>query len=133
MQDFQNLRVWHSARSLARRVHEVTGGVRPRRFAGQVSQLRRAALSIGANIAEGAAHSSPREFARFLQMALASGAEVEHHAFVAVDIDMLQSATADELVKSSREVQRMLVALRRKVLAPREVARAPGEDGGENG
>lgn len=118
MQDFQKLRVWHEARALARRVHEVTGGAHRgqlHQFA-QVSQIRRAALSIGANIAEGAAHQSPREFARFLQIALASSTEVEHHAILGVDIGLLRREAADEIVSKSQQVQRMLVALRRRVL-----------------
>lgn len=118
MQDFQKLRVWHEARALARRVHEVTGGVHQghKHLFAQVSQIRRAAMSIGANIAEGAAHQSPREFARFLQIALASSTEVTHHAIVGVDIGLLRREAADEIVNHSQQVQRMLVALRRRVL-----------------
>jgi four helix bundle protein len=115
MQNIRNLRVWHEARALARDTYAITRNVSRRDFPGLVSQLQRAATSIGGNIAEGAAHRSQREFARYLQQALASAAEVEHHLHVAMDIGMLPSAEVAAALEQARRVQRMLVALDRRV------------------
>jgi four helix bundle protein len=115
MQDIRNLRVWHEARALARLVYELTAPVPARAFPGQVSQIRRAATSVGANIAEGAAFRSRREFARFLQQAIASATEVEHHAQVAVDLAMLTSEHGERIAVHAKRLQRMLVVLHRRV------------------
>jgi four helix bundle protein len=121
MQNMRNLRVWHEARELVRLVFAATRDVSRREFPGRVSQLRRASTSIGANIAEGAAHRSQREFARYLQQALASAAEVEHHAVIAVEIGMLGGEEGTRIAEGARRVQRMLVALHRRVTS--EMAR----------
>ena len=86
-------------------------------YPGLVSQLRRAAASIPANIAEGCGHSGEREFARFLQMALASASELEYHLLLAVDLGMLPRDTYRELDSAVTEVKRMLTSLIQQVRA----------------
>ena len=117
MQDIRKLRVWQEARVLGQSVFAITQPISDRDFPGLVSQFRRAATSIGANIAEGAAHVSPREFARYLQQALASAAEVEHHAAVAVDLGALSAWDSAAVTEDARRLQRMLVLLHRRVTA----------------
>ncbi len=117
MQDIRKLRVWHEARGLALSVHQITRTIRGRDFPGLSAQMQRAATSIGANIAEGASHESAREFARYLQQALASAAEVEHHACAAGDLGAISLASSGDIADRSRLLQRMLVSLRRRVLA----------------
>jgi four helix bundle protein len=83
MHDFRQLQVWQQSRELA---VALDGLVRkfPRSDAGVVSgQLRRAALSIPANIAEGCGKSSRRETLRFLQIACGSATETENHLLIA--------------------------------------------------
>ncbi len=117
MQDIRKLRVWHEARALSLGVYEATRVLSSRDHPGLAGQLRRASSSVGANIAEGASHDSPREFARYLQLALASAAEVEHHVSAAADVGALDEGAASSLANDSRRLQRMLVLLRRRVLA----------------
>ncbi|HKV93231.1 MAG TPA: four helix bundle protein [Candidatus Angelobacter sp.] len=78
---------------------------------GLTSQLRRAAVSIGANIAEGCGRRSDGELARFLQIARGSASEVEHHLLLARDLKFLQAVTHQDLEKRLQEVQRMLTSL----------------------
>ena len=78
-------------------------------------QLIRSSLSVAANIAEGCAHSSRREFARFLQLALASCGEVAHHLTFARDTKAITNEQCIELDSANREVRRMLAALLRVV------------------
>jgi len=117
MQDIRKLRVWQEARVLGQSVFSITKPISDRDFPGLVSQFRRAATSVGANIAEGAAHVSPREFARYLQQALASAAEVEHHAAVAADLGALAAWDAAAVTEDARRLQRMLVLLHLRVTA----------------
>ena len=91
-----------------------------RRFAtsdrGVVSnQLRRAALSIHANIAEGCGKSSRRETARYLQIASASAKETESHLVVAGDLRLLHPGLCEQLIDQSRLIQRMLEGLMRNL------------------
>lgn len=115
MQDIRKLRVWQEARVLGQSVFAMTKPISDRDYPGLVSQLRRSATSVGANIAEGAAHVSSREFARYLQHALASAAEVEHHITVASDLGAISEWDAAVLAEDARRLQRMLVLLHRRV------------------
>jgi len=72
------------------------------------SQLRRAAISVVSNIAEGSEHGSDREFHRFLIMANASNAEVLAQAMIAQDIGWLEIEVADQIIVQSGIVCRML-------------------------
>ena len=128
MQDFHKLRVWHHAREVTRLAYATTHRVRERDYPGIRSQLRRAAASIGANIAEGSAHHSGREFARYLQQALASADELEHHVITACDVGMLAPHAAAPLIAQTRSIQRMLVVLHRRVLEAVERRTRPSTD-----
>ena len=127
MQDFRGLKVWEKSHTLALRVYRATQRVRRSEYPGLVPQLRRSAASIPANIAEGCGHSSRREFARFLQMAIASAFELEYHLILAADLAVIQRSTYVALHAEVKEVKRMLVGLIRRVRAgpaPRHVTDA---------
>jgi four helix bundle protein len=115
MHDFRRLRVWQLARELGVAVEEAVRRF-PSRDRGVVgNQLRRAALSIHANIAEGCGKSSRRETARFLQIAFASAKETESHLVVTGDLRLLHPTLCDQLVDQSRVIQRMLEGLMRNL------------------
>ncbi|MEP6692675.1 MAG: four helix bundle protein, partial [Gemmatimonadaceae bacterium] len=75
------------------------------------AQLRRAAVSVEANIAEGCGHSSDRQVARFFQIAMASASEAHCELLLARDLEMIADTEARRLVGLLNEVQRMLAAL----------------------
>ena len=114
---FRELKVWSKAHALTIAVFLATRNVRRGEFPGLVSQLRRAAASIPTNIAEGCGHAAEREFARFLQMALASASELEYHLLLAFDLGMLPRRTYVELDSAVTEVKRMLTSLIQQVRA----------------
>jgi four helix bundle protein len=116
MQDFKNLMVWQRARSLSVAVHEATRSIAAGEAPGLRSQLRRAAMSISATIAEGAGRDSRKDFARFLSMAIASASEVEHHLIQSDDLGVLDRVAAERLIERVVEVRRMLYGLRRALL-----------------
>ena len=109
MARFLHLQVWQHARSLLRAVSIAT---RDMRAEGDLkSQMRRAAISVASNIAEGAARGSDREFRRFLRIADASNAELHAQVLIAGDIECIDQATGGRLVEQSLTVGRMIGGL----------------------
>ena len=111
MKDFKELRVWQKAHAFALEIYQVTRGFPRDEIYGLTSQIRRAALSVGANIAEGCGRRSDGEFARFLQIARGSASELEYHLLVARDLKLLTQDAYHNFEKKLVEVQRMLTSL----------------------
>jgi len=111
LKDFKELKVWHKTYDLALVIYEASRSFPREEIYGLTSQLRRAAVSIGANIAEGCGRRSDGELVRFLQIARGSASEVEHHLLLARDLKFLQAVTHQDLEKRLQEVQRMLTSL----------------------
>ncbi len=120
MQDFRRLSVWQRAHELVLMLYRATARVPDRQYPGLASQLRRSSSSIPANIAEGCAHGSQREFARFLQHAIASAHETHYHLILAHDLEVLPPAVFARLDARTVQVKQMLSALLRKVRAQPE-------------
>ena len=85
---FRKLFVWQKAHQLTLEVYRSTRSFSEDEKYGLTAQMRRCAVSIGANIAEGSARKSDRDFARFVQIAFASASELEQHLLLAVDLDI---------------------------------------------
>ncbi len=117
MQSFRNLKVWDKAHVLTLDVYR-SSRVFPRDgLYGLTSQMRRAAASIGANIAEGSCRRGNCEFGRFLQIAMGSASELEYHLLLAHDLELLKSLEYDRLAGEVTEVKRMLASLIHKLRA----------------
>jgi four helix bundle protein len=84
---------------------------------GLTSQLRRAASSIGANIAEGCGRRSDPEMRRFLQIARGSANEVEYHLLLARDLQFLTEDDFKDLEAAALEIQRMLASFVQRLSA----------------
>ena len=111
MKDFRKLQVWHKAHALVLAIYRETAAFpRDERF-GLTSQIRRAAVSIPGNIAEGCGRNTDHDFARFLDYALGSASEVEYHLLLALDLDFLDPDTHLALDGQTTEVKRMLSSL----------------------
>ena len=85
----QRLRAWERCHELALAIYHSTESWPQRERYGLVSQIRRAAVSAGANIAEGAAKQGSREFARYVDISLGSLAEVAYLLLLARDLGIL--------------------------------------------
>jgi four helix bundle protein len=120
MQDYHNLAVWRAAHNLAVRVHALTSLIPRTNNSEIVGQIRRAALSIPANIAEGCGRPSDRDFAKFLQIAFASANELEYHLEFVADAGLVPARRADIEERRAEiiHVRRMLTGLLRKVRPP---------------
>ncbi|MGZ3689771.1 MAG: four helix bundle protein [Bdellovibrionota bacterium] len=115
MKDFKDLRVWEKAHSLTIGVYRATREFPKEELFGITSQMRRAASSIGANIAEGSGRRSDGDLTRFLHIARGSAAELEYHLLLARDLDLMSRATSELLGKQVDEVQRMRTSLIQQV------------------
>ena len=113
MRDHTKYHVWQRAIAVATAVHRASESIDPRTVPGLRSQLRRAAASIPANIAEGAAQQSDAQFARFVAIALASLAEVENHLAFAQSVAALSGAQPAPLTRELTQIRRMASALHR--------------------
>jgi four helix bundle protein len=110
MEDFKDLRVWVKAYELTLDVYKKTRAFPKDEMYGLTSQLRRAASSIGANIAEGCGRRSDPEMRRFLQIARGSANEVEYHLLLSRDLELLSVDDFNELEAIVLEIQRMLAS-----------------------
>jgi four helix bundle protein len=122
--DFRDLKVWTRAHELTVGIYRTTREFPREELFGLTSQLRRAASSIGANIAEGCGRRSDGDLTRFLHIARGSAVELENHVLLARDLDYLGTPKCDEFVKRADEIQRMLTAFIQQVQPVKKSAQA---------
>jgi four helix bundle protein len=108
MRNFRELKVWHKAHQLTLDVYAATKTFPRDELYGLTSQIRRAAVSIGANIAEGAGKNSSAEFGRFLQIAQGSASELEYHLLLSGDLGYLIPEICERLSQEVIEAKKML-------------------------
>jgi four helix bundle protein len=109
--DYRKLNVWAKAHALTLGVFKETARFPVSERYGLVAQLRRAAISVGSNIVEGASRQSDGDMGRFLQLARASLSELEYQALLARDLGYTTAERYAGLAKETDEISRMLVGL----------------------
>jgi len=108
---FEDIKAWQKARSVTSSIYRATSdGIFSKDF-GLRDQIRRSAVSVMANIAEGYGRRTNKEFASFLVIAHASAAETQSHLYIALDLKYIDQETFDGLYSSLDEVSRMTMAL----------------------
>jgi four helix bundle protein len=117
MKNFRDLKVWQKAHELAIQIYRATSKFPKEELYAITSQMRRAAASVPANIAEGCGRGSDADFGRFLQMAMGSASELEYHLLLAHDLKYIGQISYKELDKSVSEVKKMLASLLKKLNA----------------
>ena len=115
VQSFQQLEVWRLAHALALNVQRLSRSIPRAGNGGLISQLRRAAQSIPANIAEGSGKTSQREFANYLQIAVGSCSELEYHLLFCADAELVQRPECEERSAEAVRVRRMLIGLLKRI------------------
>jgi four helix bundle protein len=118
MEDFKNLKVWSKAHELTIKIYGRTRTFPNDEMYGLTSQIRRAAASIGASIAEGCGRRSDPEMKRIIQIARGSASELEYHLLLARDLHFLNQLEFKELEAKVLEIQRMLAALAQRLHRP---------------
>ena len=108
---YKDLIAWKKGMELVAIIYDATDGFPSHEQFGLVSQLRRAAVSVPSNIAEGKAHYSNRDFVRYLRHARGSLAEIETQVLIAEQRKYLTDATAAKLTQQLDELGRILSGL----------------------
>jgi four helix bundle protein len=107
--------VWQKGIQLAKLVYSLTRSFPAEEKFGIVAQMRRAAVSVPSNIAEGQARHTPGEFIQFISHAEGSVAELDTQLIVCVELMYTRAKDVDALFELISELRRMLNALRRKL------------------
>ena len=111
MRPHEKLEVWNKAIEFVTTVYKNTSTFPSDEKFGLTSQIRRAAVSIPANIAEGAARQSSKEFMHFLSIAQGSASELETELLIARNLDYLKEDVYESLYTQLNTIARMLVGL----------------------
>jgi four helix bundle protein len=115
MSPFERLHAWRHAHDLFLAIHRTSEGWPRREWYGLTSQVRRSAFSVAANIAEGSAKRGPKEFRRFLDMALGSLAETQYALRAALDLGYLTETQSQSLEGKAQEAGKTLWGLARSL------------------
>lgn len=117
MRDYNRLAVWSRAHELALMTYQLTKNFPVNERFGMTSQMRRAAVSIPSNIAEGYGRGTDRDFARFLHMASGSNCELEYQFILAGDLGYISDKNIEQPKAACKEVRIMLAGLLNKLAA----------------
>jgi four helix bundle protein len=109
MQDFHKLIAWQKSHSLVLRVYTLSATFPKAELFGLTSQIRRAATSIAANIAEGASRGG-RSFSHFLRIALGSAGELEYFVILSADLKLIPKSAQSGLVGRSSKSRKSSLA-----------------------
>jgi four helix bundle protein len=112
---YRDLIVWQKAMTLVSQIYQVTKNFPAEERYGLFSQVRRSAVSIPSNIAEGYGRRSTADYLRFLQITLSSVYELQTQIEIALNLNYLSKEQFQKTYEASREIERMLSSLYRKI------------------
>jgi four helix bundle protein len=115
MKTFRDLLVWQKAMNLVTLIYQISKGFPKDELYGLTSHMRRTAVSIPANIAEGYGRKSTQDYLRFLRIAMSSNFELQTLLEIAFNLNYLSAASFNDLYEKSRELERMLSSLIAKI------------------
>ena len=115
MRDFRKYTVWNESHKFTLNVYEATKSFPKEELFGLTSQLRRAVSSIPTNFAEGCGSNSEKEFARYLNIAIASSSEVEYLLLLTKDLQFLSLETYKVLEEKVIQIRKQIYQLRLKL------------------
>jgi four helix bundle protein len=111
----RKLEVWKNSMQLTKIIYKVTVSFPASELYGLVSQMRRAAVSIPSNIAEGAARTGKKEFLQFLNIAQGSASELDTQVELAFLLEFIDSQTYQEMMSLLTIISKQLYGLARRV------------------
>ena len=112
-----DLTAWQESMTLVEMAYAATRAFPADELFGLTSQIRRSAVSIPSNIAEGSERGSSKDFAHFLNIAKGSCGELRTQLYIARKLELITKPTFDATVKESKELSGMLEGLRRSLLS----------------
>lgn len=111
----RDLDFWKKSIDLVTLIYKHTADNPKEEMYGLTSQIRRCAVSIPSNIAEGSARTTKKDFSHFLAIALGSAAELETQLIISRNLGFLQDAVLDDLVLELTSIRRMTLGLRKSI------------------
>jgi len=111
MKDFRQLQVWVKAHEMVMEIYHLTSPFPKEEMLGLSSQLRRAGVSIPANIAEGCGRGTDADFKRFVQISFGSASEVEYLVFLSFELSYIKEDDYKKLQTNLTEIKKMLASL----------------------
>ena len=114
IKNHKDLRIWKSAMNMVEEIYKLTDQIPKHETYGLTSQIRRSAVSIPSNIAEGAARNSRKEFLQFLYVALGSLAELETQLIIAHRLHYISSFPGEMIEEIRKPLVGLIKALKRK-------------------
>ncbi|RJP82259.1 MAG: four helix bundle protein [Candidatus Zixiibacteriota bacterium] len=124
MKDYKSLKAWQRSHRLVLDVYRVTGDFPKSEQFGLTSQIRRASVSIPANLAGGCGRHGDLDLARFFDIALGSSCEVEYYLLLSRDLNYLPQNEFASLSSEMDQIKKMIAAFILKVRPEAKVARA---------
>ena len=115
VRSYQDLKVWQRGMDLVQQCYQITESFPPPELYGLVSQIRRSAVSIPSNIAEGHGRDHLGDYLRHLSFASGSLKELETQVLVAARLEFMGESNLHEILTSTDELGRMLTGLKRKL------------------
>ena len=110
MRNYRDLLVWKKSHNIALDLYKVSQSFPREELYGMTSQIRRAAISIGANLAEGCGRQTSGELARFVRIAMGSASELDYHLLVSHDLGFINDGDFGRITAGLTEVRKMLTA-----------------------
>jgi len=111
MRNFRDLEVWKDARKLVKEIYGITNQLPDTEKYGLSSQLNRCSISIAANIAEGSAKYSNKDFVRYLQISLGSAYELESHIILCEDLGFIRTENSSPIIEKTQILQKRIASL----------------------
>lgn len=116
MHNFKELIVWQKSRELVKDIYILTEKFPNDEKFGLTSQIKRAAVSIASNIAEGSGRGSDKECVRFLDMANGSAFELETQLYLAFDLSFIDEDLLNKILEQVTEVQKLIYGFKTRLL-----------------
>ena len=110
MRNYRDLQVWTKAHSITLDLYRISRGFPREEMYGLTAQLRRAASSIGANLAEGCGRRTSSELARFVRIAMGSASELDYHLLLCRDLGYMKDEDFKRVESELTEVRKMLTS-----------------------
>jgi four helix bundle protein len=111
VKSFEDLTAWKDARIFTNKIYNLTKKFPKEELYGLTSQIRRAAVSIMSNVAEGFDRRSDKEFSNFLSIARASSSEVQNDLYIALDLDYISQVEFNQSYQKAKKIAKQINGL----------------------
>ena len=116
MHNFKELIVWQKARKIVKDIYLLTKKYPKEELFGLTQQIRRAAVSIPSNIAEGSGRGTNADFARFLDIANGSACEVETQLYLSLDLEYISQTEFDDVNNKLQDIEKLIFNFKKKLI-----------------